>query len=127
MKKIVFRYFTEGALDNVRSNIKDKKILVALFEEGLSLENQGYEEILLNKIKIDISGGSGTGQSYQPNAQQIKSLVEACHVTVFGHGSLGEAFKRSKDCYLFGAVLSSPPNICEVLTFISFSTEAPII
>ena len=100
MKKIVFRYFTEGALDNVRSNIKDKKILVALFEEGLSLENQGYEEILLNKIKIDISGGSGTGQSYQPNAQQIKSLVEACHVTVFGHGSLGKAFKRSKDCVI---------------------------
>ena len=85
----------------MRNNIKDKKILVALFEEGLSLENQGYEEILLNKIKIDISEGSGTGQSYQPNAQQIKSLVEACHVTVFGHGSLGEEFKRSKDCSIF--------------------------
>jgi len=48
----------------------------------------------LNKTKVDLSAGTGEGASYQADPQQLKSLVESCHVTVFGHGSLGEENKR---------------------------------
>lgn len=94
-------YFKEDRLLSVKNNNKEKKIILAVFEE-VSVENQGYEEILLNKTKVDISGGTGTGSSYQPDTEQLKGLVQLCDNTIFGHGSLGdENTKRSKCTCLF--------------------------
>jgi len=90
-------YFNEDCITRVKNNIKDKKIILALFEEDLVIENQGHSDILLNKIKVDISSGKGEGSSYQPDTEQLKKLVELCNTTIFGHGSLGD-IKRCKFC-----------------------------
>lgn len=91
-------YFNENRLTSVKNNLKDKKILLATFESDVTVENHqhqqqggGSSDILLNKIKVDISSGKGEGSSYQPDTEQLKKLVELCNTTVFGHGSVGDA------------------------------------
>ena len=46
---------------------------------------------LIDKLpRIDITEGTGFGANYQVNKQQAKSLVEACHVSLFDTGDLEE-------------------------------------
>lgn len=104
----VYSYFTENRLTSVKNNLKDKKIVLATFESDFTVENQQQQsgsssDILLNKIKVDISSGKGEGSSYQPDTAQLKKLVELCNTTVFGHGSVGD--ERNSKCFCF--VLSS--------------------
>lgn len=100
-------YFNENRLTSVKNNLKDKKILLATFESDVTVENHyqqqqqegGSSDILLNKIKVDISSGKGEGSSYQPDTEQLKKLVELCNTTVFGHGSVGDARNSKYFCF----------------------------
>ena len=100
-----YSYFDENRLTSVKNNLKDKKIILAIFEIDVTVENHqqhqqggGSSDILLNKIKVDISSGKGEGSSYQPDIEQLKKLVKLCNTTVFGHGSVGDA-RNSKSNY----------------------------
>lgn len=75
--------------------------MLAIFEADLSIENRGHEDILVNKPRVDISGGTGKGSSYKAEGSELKSLVEACNNIIFGHGSLGEGLKRSRSFCLY--------------------------
>ena len=87
------RYFEGDHLSFVKNNSKDKRVVLAMFEEDLVLPNTS-QELVFDKPLVDISGGVGTGMAYVPDYTQFRSLIEMCNMTMFGHGTLGEENKR---------------------------------
>ena len=84
-----YRYIEEGnfKLLQVAANTS-KKIIVAQLDALDDINNPGLKELLEGRPRVDISEGTGSGTSYQVNKNQIKSLTETCHSTVFGIGDL---------------------------------------
>ncbi len=64
--------------------------MVATLEIVPDLEKHEVYSLIEKLPRIDITEGTGLGANYQVNKQQAKSLVEACHISLFDTGDLEE-------------------------------------
>ena len=93
---LICRYLEEGNFDTVRLALeRSKKVVVATLELVPDLEKHELFPLIDKLPRIDITEGTGFGANYQVNKQQAKSLVEACHVSLFETGDLIEEFTES--------------------------------
>ena len=84
---------------------RNKKVVVATLELVPDLEKHELFPLIDKLPRIDITEGTGFGANYQVNKQQAKSLVEACHVSLFETGDLIEEFTESYYPYEEGKFL----------------------
>lgn len=70
---------------------RNKKVVIATLEIVPDLEKHELYPLIDKLPRIDITEGTGFGASYQVNKQQARSLVEACHVSLFDTGDIEEA------------------------------------
>eukprot|EP00794_Sanderia_malayensis_P006311 gene6311-7033_t len=85
------KYLEERNFDTVKLALeKSKKVVVATLEIVNDLEQHELYSLIEKLPRIDITEGTGSGANYQVNKPQAKSLVEACHITLFDTGDLEE-------------------------------------
>ena len=69
---------------------RNKKVVIATLEIVPDLEKHELYPLIDKLPRIDITEGTGFGANYQVNKQQAKSLVEACHFSLFESGDIEE-------------------------------------
>ena len=91
------RYLEEKNFDTVKLALeKSKKVVIATLEIVPDLEKHDIYGLIEKLPRIDITEGTGSGANYQVNKLQAKSLVEACHVSLFDQGDLEELSADSR-------------------------------
>ena len=90
------RYLEEEDFDTVRLALeRDKKVVIAVLEIIPDFEKHELYPVIDKLPRIDITEGTGAGAGYEVNKQQAKSLVEACHASLFDTGDIEEIAESS--------------------------------
>jgi len=90
------KYLEEEDFDTLRLALeRDKKVVTAALEIIPDFEKHELYPVIEKLPRIDITEGTGSGAGYEVNKQQARSLVEACHASLFDTGDIEEITESS--------------------------------